>query len=161
VAGVQMASVLQAVQHQGLQALCLMPNADAGNTQIREVIQAACASDTRIRAVTHLARQEYVSVMATADVLVGNSSSGIVEAASFGTPVVNVGDRQAGRERNRNTVDCTAEPAAIAEAIRQARKHPRDDRFNLYGDGRTDKRIAELVAGLDIGTALLKKTMTY
>lgn len=156
-----MAAVLQAVQQQGLQALCLMPNADAGNSRIRDAILAACEAWPGFRAVTHLARGDYVSLIAGADLLVGNSSSGIVEAASFGTPVVNVGDRQDGRERNANTVDCAADGAAIAAAIRRALQHPRSDRHNIYGDGRTDARIATLLAGLVLDAALLKKTMTY
>lgn len=160
-AGRQMQAVLEAVHDQGLQALCLMPNADAGHSRIREAIEQACARWPGFRAVTHLPRGDYVSLVAGADLLIGNSSSGIVEAASFGTPVVNVGDRQAGRERNANTVDCEAEPAAVAAAIRQALRHPRGDRRNDYGDGRTDRHMAELLAGLRLDDGLLKKTMSY
>ncbi len=160
-AGRQVQAVLEAVHARGLQALCLMPNADAGHSRIRDAIERACAEWPGFRAVTHLPRADYVSLVAGADLLVGNSSSGIVEAASFGTPVVNVGDRQAGRERNANTVDCEAEPGAVAAAIVQALRHPRTDRRNVYGDGRTDRRIAELLAGLRLDEALLKKTMSY
>ena len=143
------------------QALCLMPNADSGHSRIRGAIEQACADWPGFRTLTHLPRPDYVSLLAGADLLVGNSSSGIVEAASFGTPVVNVGDRQAGRERNANTVDCEAEPNAVAAAIMQALRHPRTDRRNVYGDGRTDRRIAELLAGLRLDDGLLKKTMSY
>lgn len=161
-AGDQMAAVLQAVlaQH-GLQAVCLMPNADAGNSRIRQAIEAAVSRSPALRAVTHLAREAYVSLIAGADVLVGNSSSGIVEAASFGTPVVNVGDRQAQRERNSNTLDCEATPDAVAAALRRALAQPRGDGRNVYGDGRTDRRVAGLLSGLTLDAALLKKTMTY
>lgn len=160
-AGAQVQAVLEAVRGSGLQALCLMPNADAGHSRIREAIERACAQWPGCRAGTHLPRRDYVSLVAGADVLVGNSSSGIVEAASFGTPVVNVGDRQAGRERNANTVDCEAEAGAVAAAIGQALRHPRTDTRNIYGDGFTDRRIAELLASLRLDDALLKKTMSY
>lgn len=160
-AGTQMAAVLQAVRQHGLQALCLMPNADAGNSRIRDVILAACETGPGFRAVTHLARSDYVSLIASVDLLVGNSSSGIVEAASFGTPVVNVGDRQDGRERNINTVDCEINSAAIAASIDLALRHSRYEPQNIYGDGRTHARIASMLAGLTLDATLLKKTMTY
>ncbi len=161
VAGQQMTAVLQAVRAEGLQALCLMPNADAGNSRIREAILQACEESPSMRAVTHLPRPDYVSLIAGADLLIGNSSSGIIEAASFGTPVINVGDRQADRERNRNTFDCAVDATLIAATIRRARQHPRSDRDNLYGDGRTDQRIAALLASAQIDARLLKKSMTY
>ncbi|MBM3651044.1 MAG: UDP-N-acetylglucosamine 2-epimerase (hydrolyzing), partial [Alphaproteobacteria bacterium] len=123
-AGNQMTQVLNAVLAEHFQVLCLMPNADAGSDGIRKVINAASESYPALRVVTHLPRQTYVSVLAGADVLVGNSSSGIVEAASFGTPVVNVGDRQEGRERNANTQDVSVDPAAIRHALQATRRWP-------------------------------------
>jgi GDP/UDP-N,N'-diacetylbacillosamine 2-epimerase (hydrolysing) len=161
VAGQQMENVIHAVYKLGLQALCLMPNADSGNSRIRDVILAACERFRGFRAVTHLERSDYLSLIATADVLVGNSSSGIIEAASFGTPVVNVGDRQSGRQRNGNTVDCSTDTTAIEASIARALAMQRDGRSNIYGDGLTDRRITALLAGLHLDAALLKKTMTY
>ena len=160
-AGAQMASVLAAVRAQGLQLLCLMPNADAGNSAIRCAIESAAAAQAGLRVVTHLAREEYVSWLAAADVLVGNSSSGIIEAASLGTPVVNIGDRQAGRERNANTIDCEPETAMIEAALQRACSYPRTDCHNVYGDGRTDVRVADLIEQAPLDAALLNKRLTY
>jgi GDP/UDP-N,N'-diacetylbacillosamine 2-epimerase (hydrolysing) len=160
-AGREMAALLGAVRARGLQALCLMPNADFGNSAIRDAINASCDEGPDFRAVTHLARADYVSLLAVADVLVGNSSSGIVEAAAFGTPVVNVGDRQALRERNANVVDCSTDGSAIENAIGRALVQPRESGQNIYGDGQTHLRVAAQLSSLDIGPRLLKKTMTY
>lgn len=160
-AGHQMTQVLDAVLAEHFQVLCLMPNADAGSDGIRKAINAARERHAALRVVTHLPRQTYVSVLAGADVLVGNSSSGIVEAASFGTPVVNVGDRQEGRERNANTQDVPVDSAAIRHALQVARRWPRHRRDNVYGDGRTHVRVADLLVGLPLGAGLLKKPMTY
>ncbi|NTV11928.1 MAG: UDP-N-acetylglucosamine 2-epimerase (hydrolyzing), partial [Zoogloea sp.] len=160
-AGRQTEAVLDAVQAEGYQAVCLLPNADAGNSLIREVILRRCASVAGFHVVTHLPRRDYVSLIASADLLIGNSSSGIVEAASFGTPVVNIGDRQYARERNPNVFDAPPQVAAIRAAIRKARQYPREDTRNLYGDGGTSARVADLLAGMAIDAALFKKTNTY
>jgi GDP/UDP-N,N'-diacetylbacillosamine 2-epimerase (hydrolysing) len=97
IAGLQMAAVLKAVNSKGYQIICLMPNSDAGNTAIRDAICSSAKTISVIRVVTHMPREVYISCLASADLLVGNSSSGIIEAASFGIPVVNVGDRQVDR----------------------------------------------------------------
>jgi GDP/UDP-N,N'-diacetylbacillosamine 2-epimerase (hydrolysing) len=160
-AGQQMTRVLQAVLAEDFQVLCLKPNADSGSDGIRRAIEAALAKHAKLRVVTHLPRRTYVSVLATADVLVGNSSSGVVEAATFGTPVVNVGDRQEGRERNRNTQDVPVDEASIRRALQLARQWPRNSRDNVYGDGLTHRRVADLLARLPLNASLLKKPMTY
>lgn len=160
-AGHQMTQVLGAVLAEHFQVLCLMPNADTGSDGIRKAIDSAREKHPTLRVVTHLPRQTYVSVLAGADLLVGNSSSGIVEAASFGTLVVNVGDRQQGRERNANTYDVPVDQAAIRHALQTAQRWPRHRRENIYGDGNTHFRVADLLAELPLGAGLLKKPMTY
>jgi GDP/UDP-N,N'-diacetylbacillosamine 2-epimerase (hydrolysing) len=161
IAGEQCRVLLQAVRDEGLQALCLMPNADSGNAQIRTAIEQACAAAPGFRAVTHLPRSDYASLLAVADVLVGNSSSGLIEAATFGTPVVNVGDRQQGRERNANVTDAEPVLPELRKAIAAARRRERRPMHNVYGDGDTDARVASILSSLRLDTALLKKAMTY
>jgi UDP-N-acetylglucosamine 2-epimerase (non-hydrolysing) len=95
----------------------------------------------------------YPRLLATADVLIGNSSSGIIEAASFGLPVVDVGDRQRGRERARNVVSTNAAESDIDRAVEQAltaefRSNLRG-MVNPYGDGQAARRIADIVTALD------------
>jgi GDP/UDP-N,N'-diacetylbacillosamine 2-epimerase (hydrolysing) len=160
-AAVQAQEVLAGVAATGMQALCLLPNADAGNAAIRDAMLAYCADAPDFMVATHVDRGDYLSLLAQAGVLVGNSSSGIIEAASFGLPVINVGDRQAGRERNRNVVDVPAERGAIAQAITATAGKRILPPENLYGDGTTDTRIATILADLTIAPALLKKAMTY
>jgi GDP/UDP-N,N'-diacetylbacillosamine 2-epimerase (hydrolysing) len=153
--------LLHAVRAEGLQAICLLPNADTGNSRIRAEIDRFCADALGFRAVTHLERGDYVSLVAAADLLIGNSSSGIIEAATFGTPVVNVGDRQLDRERNVNVIDAPAEEGMIRAAIRRARSLPRDRRENVYGDGQTDMRVTGLMTRIALDDALLKKSNAY
>ena len=134
------------------------PNADTAGKIVIAAIKAFVASHPNARAVTHLGSADYFGMMAASAAMVGNSSSGLVEAPSFALPVVNIGDRQRGRLRAANVIDCPAEAGAIAGAIRQA-AGPTFTRSlagmaNPYGDGRAAARIvvALRVAALDVET---------
>ena len=91
--------------------------------------------------------------------VIGNSSSGLYEAPSFGLPTVNVGDRQARRPRAETVIDCAAETGAIVQAIRAALAMGRQtSRANPYGDGKAAPRIADIIAGLDDPALLIRKS---
>lgn len=87
--------------------------------------------------------------MRYAEFVIGNSSSGIVEAPCFGIPTVNIGDRQKGRLRADSIIDCTTDEQSICEAIEKARsqsfKEIAKNAVNPYGDGETSKKIVETV----------------
>ncbi|WP_245800393.1 UDP-N-acetylglucosamine 2-epimerase [Thiomonas intermedia] len=128
----------------------LAPNADAGSGHIEALLRAQRWPG--FHRITHLPRADYLAALRHAAVLAGNSSSGIIEAASLGTRVVNVGSRQNLRERNANTVDVPPQAEAIEAAVRQALAlgpwpHPEQ---NVYGDGQSAARIAHLLATLPL-----------
>jgi GDP/UDP-N,N'-diacetylbacillosamine 2-epimerase (hydrolysing) len=160
-AGAQAAAVLGAAADAGLQVLALRPNADPGGQRVRAALDAAAATVPALRVETHLPRARYASWLATCDVLLGNSSSGVIEAASYGTPVVNVGDRQNGRERNAGTVDVPAERGAVAAALRAALAGGRGTGANIYGDGRASERIVAALAEARLTPDLLNKLNAY
>jgi GDP/UDP-N,N'-diacetylbacillosamine 2-epimerase (hydrolysing) len=114
--------------------------------------------------VRNLGRGAYLGLLRDAGVLVGNSSSGIIEAASFGTPVVDVGDRQKGRERGENVRHVPCDRRATAAALRGVRnggdpiRHPRK---NVYGAGRAGPRIADVLARATIDERLIRKLIAY
>ena len=123
-----------------------------------------CIRDRRptLRVVPHLGSRRYLSLLRVASVLVGNSSSGIIEAASFGLPVVNIGNRQHQRERSGNVVDVPSGSAAvIAGAISRALRNGRTSSANVYGDGTAGEKIVALLASVPIGPDLLLKSNTY
>lgn len=160
-AGTQAEAVLQAVLAARLQALCFLPNADAGGRLIRSVLE-RYRDDRRVRLISHLPRPDFVSSLAAADVMVGNSSSGIIEAATFGLPVVNVGTRQRDRERSGNVLDVPeADAGKIRAAIAASLGRPRPVVPNVYGDGQAGQRIVELLATLPIGESVLAKSNAY
>lgn len=145
----------------GMQVLALMPNADAGGNAVREVLQ-AFADTGRLRLLTHLPRPLYLQALAQADLLAGNSSSGIIEAASFQLPVLNIGDRQRDREQSGNVVDVEPLPAAVQAGALAARQLPgRGGWVNCYGDGHAARRIAGLLASLPLDGAVLEKSNAY
>lgn len=159
-AGAQAAAVVDTLRRQGLQVLALLPNADAGSEGIRQLL-AARRDAGDLHLVTHFPRADFVAWMAAADLMVGNSSAGIIEAATFGTPVVNIGMRQNLRERNANVIDCPAEPVAIAAAVERALRHGRHAPHNVYGDGAAGPRIVDLLASVPLDAGVLMKTNAY
>lgn len=144
------------------QVLALAPNADAGSDGVLTALRER-EGHADVRLLTHLARENFLDAMSVADLMLGNSSSGITEAASFGTPVLNVGRRQNLRERNTNTVDADIEVGAVAAGIREQLAHGRYPVANVYSvpGGTAAKRIAEHLAGLVIDDALLMKVNRY
>lgn len=159
-AGIQASAVMQAAVNSGLQVICLMPNSDAGGSNIREAYS-AFEGHRDVRLFAHLARPRFVAWMAAADVMVGNSSSGILEAASFHLPVVNVGSRQQGRERSDNVIDVGVGEAEIRSSIISALSMGKRPVRNVYGDGRASERISEHLSGLPLTGEVLFKLNCY
>jgi len=159
-AGRQTQAIMAALLACKLQALCLMPNADAGGSLIRQTLE-GYRTRPDLRLVTHLPRRDFVSWMAVSDIMVGNSSSGIIEAASFGLPVVNIGNRQKDRERSGNTIDVPAETEAIRRGMLCALEGPRGPWINVYGHGQAGERIVELLTTLPLTPQLMLKSNGY
>lgn len=156
----QTENVLDAVIQTEMQCLVIMPNADAGGRSIKSVIHDYKSRDN-IKTAVHLARQEFLSFMSHAAVMVGNSSSGIIEAASFNTPVINIGDRQRRRERNPNVIDVAPVKEEIINAIKKAQKMIGKTWNNVYGDGNASVRIVDLLTTLQLSPDILEKVNEY
>ena len=157
----QIGTTLEAVREVGLPAIVLWPNADAGSEDIargiRKLRERGLAQGMHF--FKNLPVETYIRLMRRAACLVGNSSSGVREGAYIGTPVVNIGSRQAGRERGRNVLDAPHDKAAIAAALRRQVAHGRYESDTLYGDGRAGERIAAVLARS--GTIEVQKRITY
>lgn len=156
----QARELLAAVQGLGRPVLWLAPNADAGSLGVLQALDGA-ALPPGSRRVTHLARPLFCAALRHCAALLGNSSSGIIEAASFGTPVVNVGDRQRLRERNPLVADVPVAAEAVLRALQAAVAAPRGDGHNVYGDGQAGARITALLASLPLDAGLLEKANTF
>lgn len=134
------------------------PNADAGSRELIERTREFVAAHENARMFVNLNPVSYWSLLRAVDMLVGNSSSGIMEAASFALPVVNVGMRQRGREHGRNVLDAEARSESILEQIALAKT--RDFRCSIegianpYGDGHAAERIAQVLATVPLDEEL-------
>jgi UDP-hydrolysing UDP-N-acetyl-D-glucosamine 2-epimerase len=143
------------------QLLCCYPNADAGSRALIERMESCMRERGCGKVIVNLDPVVYWSLLQCVDLMVGNSSSGIIEAASFALPVVDVGIRQRGRERGRNVL--TAEPTV--ESILEQIGIARNEEFrrslagmeNPYGDGRASERIVAVLASIPLGEELLVK----
>jgi len=156
----QTIALMEAVlAHEELQAVVSLPNADAGGGAIRVAYRSFEVPRFRFR--RHFSRNIYLSWVAAADVMVGNSSSGIIEAASLGTVVVNVGNRQKSRERGDNVIDVGTSREAIQESISHALGLDKREWLNVYGDGCSGKRIVSLLETLPLDAHVLEKTNAY
>jgi GDP/UDP-N,N'-diacetylbacillosamine 2-epimerase (hydrolysing) len=150
-------ATLEAVRLSGLTSIGLFPNADAGG---RAMLVRLADPPPGMRVVPSLRRDYYATLLAGAAALVGNSSSGIIEAPALRVPAVTVGQRQAGRTRGDNVIDAAADPDSIADAIRQALAP--DFVAGLsgrspYGDGATAPRVLDAVQATARDERLLRK----
>ncbi|RJP33170.1 MAG: hypothetical protein C4547_12670 [Phycisphaerales bacterium] len=159
------AMVLDAVAAGGLRRVVVYPNSDRGHTGVIDAIEAHAQRSPAGSVEVHrsMPRDAFLRALIGARLVIGNSSCGIIEAASAGTPSVNVGDRQRGREKaGRCVIDADESPVAIRRAIAAAlRLRPRPGRTTVYGDGRAGTRIAEILASLTSDEALRQKRMSY
>ena len=141
------------------------PNSDAGRHLIVERLE-KLVDRPGVVILRNVPRVDFLGFMAHAQLMVGNSSSGLIEAPSLGLPAVNVGRRQELRERGDNVLDVGADADAIAEAVVRACEDKVflervQKRQSPYGDGRAGERIAEILASVRVGPELLEKRLTY
>ncbi len=143
------------------QLLFAYPNADAGSYALIEHMKDLASTRPRTHIYVNLDAVTYWSLLGQVDAMVGNSSSGIMEAASFALPTVNVGMRQQGRERARNVIDAPAETAAILSAIVQALspefRESLRGMVNPYGDGNAAAAIARVLTTVPLDGLLIKQ----
>ena len=150
-------ATLDAVKDAGIPALLLYPNNDAGAGAILTAIRG-----TNIHHVHTLSYGVFANVLKRATMLLGNSSTGIHETATFKIPTVNIGDRQKGRMRPKNVIDVPNNALAIKKAIHTVlydKAFARRVRTctNPYGDGKTAARIVKILKEIPLTKELIKK----
>jgi GDP/UDP-N,N'-diacetylbacillosamine 2-epimerase (hydrolysing) len=154
-------SVLEGVRRSGLRALATYPASDPGYASVVEALQA----DPTLIVRPNVDNDIYLGLMAEAEALVGNSSAALIEAPYLRLPAVNVGQRQEGRERDRNVVDADETPDAVAASIERVRSAEFRARLDgmptRLGDGRAAERIVAVLKQTDRDIRLLRKRLTY
>lgn len=143
------------------QIVFCFPNADAGSRALIERSREFCRHRPAAKLFVNLAHLEYWALLRQVSVLLGNSSSGIMETPSLALPTVNVGIRQQGRERARNVIDVAPEVESIRAALRRALqpdfRASLEGLVNPYGDGHAAERIVGILEEVELGERLLRK----
>jgi GDP/UDP-N,N'-diacetylbacillosamine 2-epimerase (hydrolysing) len=151
----QVEAVKEAVQKIGMKSVWILPNNDPGWRGVLDGLQGVPL------AYQNMPRSQYLQLLEHAVAIVGNSSSGLLEAPSYGTPAVNIGDRQQDRIRGKNVIDIALfQPDRIVVGIHQAQSMPRV-KDNPYGDGMSAPRIVDALMNTEINESLLHKRMPY
>jgi GDP/UDP-N,N'-diacetylbacillosamine 2-epimerase (hydrolysing) len=158
----QFASLLKALKElTNTKIIFTKANADTEGRIINKMIDEFVAENSdRAIGFTSLGQLRYLSLLSVVDAVVGNSSSGIIEAPAFKKPTVNIGDRQLGRIRAKTVIDCTADYNSIKEALNTALSTSFNDQIkdveNPYGTGNASDKIINVLKEVDL-TKLLKK----
>lgn len=148
----QINETIQGAVSIGLPIIILWPNADAGTEGISKGIRKFREEhrDIQLHAFKNLPMDIYIRLMNNTACLIGNSSSAIREGAFIGTPCVNIGSRQSGRERGSNVIDVTCNRNGIEEAIKKQLQHGKYQSEPIYGDGYAGKKMAEILSSVNV-----------
>lgn len=157
----QMMETLEALTELDMQTIMLWPNSDAGSDGISREIRKYREKrmNNKIRVFKNLPMEVYITLMMRTVCLIGNSSSGIREGEFIGTPCVNIGSRQTGRERGKNVIDVGNDRRQIVEAVQKQINHGKYQSEHIYGNGEAGVKIADILANMD--TVEVQKRITY
>lgn len=158
----QIACFIQAIErYPDLNFIITKSNADQGGARINELLDKAGKQIPQMHVYTSLGVKRYLSLMKYAEFVLGNSSSGIIEAPAFHVPTVNIGDRQKGRLQAKSIINCSPDAGSICKAIDIALSEHQKNLckyvVNPYGDGHAAKRISAKIAEKVSGRIDLKK----
>ena len=145
---------------EGMQVVWLWPNVDAGSDDVSKGLRVFREKNnpTDMHFFRNFTPEDYARLINNAQCLVGNSSSGLREGAFLGVPCVNIGSRQRGRERAENVLDVSYDSEQIYQAIKTQLSHSHYGQSFLVGDGSAGKRIADILAKVDIN---INKSLNY
>ena len=154
-------NTLKAIEYFGYRTIIIAPNSDAGSNTIFQNIKLSAKSHNFVRVFSSLPRSDFLCLIKNCGVLVGNSSSGLIEASYFGTPVVNIGVRQQGREKSKNVFDAKSETViSIKRTISHALKKNISP-SHLYGIGNTSQKIVRYLEKIPLNERLIQKQIAY
>jgi GDP/UDP-N,N'-diacetylbacillosamine 2-epimerase (hydrolysing) len=138
-----------------------LPNSDPNSKEIMEMIKEYSNDHPNVHAFTSLGQKRYISAIKAADVVIGNSSSGLIEVPFVKTPTINIGNRQKGRISGVTVIQCNEVEKEIDQAIEKSLSEPFKkivaESTSLYGDGGSSKRIIDSIKNFNFDGVLFKK----
>jgi GDP/UDP-N,N'-diacetylbacillosamine 2-epimerase (hydrolysing) len=161
----QILNTLKAIMKIKKPTIVIAPNSDAGNKKIFQRLKQYTKKYSFIKMYRSLPREDYLGILKNCGVLVGNSSSGLIEAIYLNTPVINIGIRQKNRESENNVSTVENENPeqiyrCIVKALEIKKKHKLKNK-NLYGTGNSAKKIVRLLEKVNINKKLIEKQIDY
>ena len=162
--GKQIQNILKALAQIRNTVIALGPNSDAGSKAIFEQLISYSKKFNFFHLFNTIPRNDYLGFLKTCSVLVGNSSSGIIEASYFNIPVVNIGIRQKGRERGKNVIDVKTDKVdsiklAIKKALKTKTKKLKKE--SIYGNGKASQKIVRILEKIRLDNELIQKQIFY
>ncbi|MBR2858215.1 UDP-N-acetylglucosamine 2-epimerase (hydrolyzing) [bacterium] len=152
----QIEQTLNAVKSTDYQVILVYPNADAGGRAMIDKI-----NEFDVDAYKNIPHDDFIGLLSLASVLIGNSSSGIIESSSFKLPVINIGTRQSGREKAENVIDVDYDSEEILNALNYIKTDDYQNELknckNPYGDGKASERICQIIKDIELNNDLLNK----
>ena len=160
--GKQIMNTLKAIVKIGENTIAIAPNSDPGNRLIFKHLRTFSKKYDFIKMYNTLPRNDFLGLLKNCGVLVGNSSSGMIEASYFDTPVVNIGIRQKGREKGSNVIEVKDSINSIYSGILRAfKKQKKFHKRNLYGKGNSAAKIVRHLEKIKLDEELINKQIFY
>ena len=161
----QIYNILNAIVKLGHTCIAIAPNSDAGRNEIFCALKNYSKKHKFIKIFSTLPRSDYLGMLKNCGVLIGNSSSGMIESSYFQIPVVNIGIRQKNRERGKNVIDINASGKGLVQAaIRKALKIKKSKKptFDFtFGKGNSAQKIVAHLENISLGKDLIQKELSY
>jgi len=161
----EITNILKAILKFKKPIIVIAPNSDAGNAEIFNKIKEYLEKNKEMKMYENVPREDFLGLLKNCGVLVGNSSSGIIEGSYFDIPVVNIGIRQEGRERGYNVIDVPkVSELDIQKAVKKAFNHnklKKNKKKNVYGNGKASKKIVKYLSQIKLDNKLIQKQINY
>jgi GDP/UDP-N,N'-diacetylbacillosamine 2-epimerase (hydrolysing) len=161
----QISNLLEALSELDKKMIITYPNADYGNDYIIKELNKFSKENNNVYLFKNLGNRRYLSIMKNCGVVVGNSSSALVEAPYLKVPVVDIGNRQKGRLKAENIISCSNDSKDIINAINKSLSSEFKEKVknvkSLYGEGSTSEEIVKVLKQIDIDDKLLKKKLVW
>ena len=146
------------------QTIAILPNSDAGNEQIINQLRIFSKKCNFLKVFPNLPRNDYLGFLRHCSALIGNSSSGLIEGSYLHTPVVNIGIRQLGREKDVNVIDVPIfSKSLILNALKKSlkKKNKKIKNSSIYGTGNASKKIVQYLETIPINSRMIQKKLVY
>ena len=160
----QIKMTLDALSKLKNQTIAILPNSDAGNQQIINQLRIFSKKCNFLKVFPNLPRNDYLGFLKHCSALIGNSSSGLIEGSYLHTPVVNIGIRQLGREKDVNVIDVPIfSKSLILNALKKSlkKKNKKIKNSSIYGTGNASKKIVQYLETIPINPQMIRKKLVY